>query len=187
MSGTSKARDPGSNRRPSMGRNRAWGCLFQGLGVRCYCRSTRKDKGQGRARRRPALCVQDGGGASIFACERCSPAASTTRLPGCSVCSKGHGGSYTCARPFRRFAFWPSPPMPAGRRTQNHTQTLTHKQDEIRMKSPRHLVMQAAEPFSDPAGTHCAGATDGANVSDDASLHHRAVWSTNGPLWLGDK
>ena len=32
------------------------------------------------------------------------------------------------------------------------------------MKSPRHPVMQAAEPFSDPAGTHCAGATDGANV-----------------------
>ena len=53
------------------------------------------------------------------------------------------------------------------------------------MKSPRHPVMQAAEPFSDPAGTHCAGVTDGANVSDDASLHHRAVWSTNGPLWLG--
>jgi len=38
------------------------------------------------------------------------------------------------------------------------------------MKSPRHPVIQAAEPFSghaqlDPAGTHCA---DGANVSDDA-------------------
>ena len=32
------------------------------------------------------------------------------------------------------------------------------------MNSPRHPVMQAAEPFSDPAGTHCAGATDGANV-----------------------
>lgn len=54
--------------------------------------------------------------------------------------------------------------MPAGRRAQNHTQTLTHKQDKIRMNSPRHPVMQAAEPFSDPAGTHCAGATDGANV-----------------------
>ena len=92
-----------------------------------------------------------------------------------SVKGQGSTGVYrTRARPFRRFAFW-------------DTQTLTHKQDKIRMKSPRHPVMQAAEPFSDPAGTHCAGATDGANVCDDASLHHRAVWSTNGPLWLGDK
>ena len=49
-------------------------------------------------------------------------------------------------------------PSDAGRCTQNHTQTLTHKQDKIRMKSPRHPVIQAAEPFSghaqlDPAGT----------------------------------
>ena len=58
---------------------------------------------------------------------------------------------------FRRFDLLVHP-SDAGRCTQNHTQTLTHKQDKIRMKSPRHPVIQAAEPFSghaqlDPAGT----------------------------------
>ena len=77
----------------------------------------------------------------------------------------------------------PSPPCPPRRHTKPHT--ATHMHDKIRMKSPCHPAMQAAEPFSDPAGTHCAGATDGANVGVDASLHHRVVWSLNGPLWLG--
>ncbi len=59
VSGTSKARVPGGNRRPMGGCSAwavsAWGCLFQGLGVRCYCRSTRKDEGSRACRQAPCF------------------------------------------------------------------------------------------------------------------------------------
>ena len=97
-------------------------------------------------------------------------------------CVLANSSKRTTVSSFRLLAH---PPWYRLHNTPNHTQTPTHKHDKIRMKSPRHPAMQAAEPFSDPAGTHCAGATDGANVGDDASLHHRAVRSLNGPLWLG--
>ena len=85
-----------------------------------------------------------------------------------------------------RFVVSPSGPSPPARLddTPNHTQTPTHKHDKIRMKSPRHPAMQTAEPFIDPAGTHCAGATDG-EIAGDASLSPQSCLVTERAIMAG--